>query len=348
VNRILTMRRLGLALAVLAIALPGWAQNADMSLLHYSGRDRMERIIAAAKKEGTVAIYESTNAKDFSRFVKPFEEKYGIKVSTWRAGCVNLLQRTVAEARGNTYKADLINSCPTQMEALSREKILQPVDSPTFKDLIPGAVPKHHEWATVLLTPFVMAYNTNLVKKEDLPKTYRDLLDPKWKGKLGIEATDYDWLAIVTAQLGGEPGVQLFRDIVARNGIMVRQGHSLLGNLVAAGDIPLALTVYQYNAVQLKRGGASVDWFTLDPAVTYSSAIGITRHAVHPNAALLFYEFMIGDTQNPVADMDYLPSNTRVDSRLKNTKINLIDAGVAIDEQDKRLDLFMDLMVRRK
>jgi ABC-type Fe3+ transport system substrate-binding protein len=106
-----------------------------------------------------------------------------------------------------------------------------------------------------LLTVFVQAYNTNQLKKDDLPKSYQDLLNPKWKGKLGIETEDFDWFAAVVTDMGEAKGMKLFRDIVATNGISVRKGHSLLNNMVAAGEVPLALTVYNYMPEASKKRG---------------------------------------------------------------------------------------------
>ena len=143
---------------------------------------------------------------------------------------------------------------------------------------------------------WVQAYNTKLVKKESLPKTYKDLLDPKWKGKLGIEAKNQDWFAsVVDIMGGGEAGLKFFRDLVATNGISVRQGHTLLNNMVVSGEVPLALTVYNYMPEQAKKKGAPIDWFALEPAVARSNAVGVARRAPHPNAALLFYEYLLGE-----------------------------------------------------
>ncbi len=181
------------------------------------------------------------------------------------------------------------------MEALSREKLLQPVSSPVHADLAPGSVPAHREWAATILSVWVQAYNTSVVKKDDLPKTYRDLLDPKWKGKLGIEAKNDDWFATVVLLLGGEEkGLAFFRELVAKNGISPRQGHTLLNNMVISGEVPLALTVYNYMPEQAKKKGAPIDWFAIEPAVARSNAIGVARNAPHPAAALLFYEYLLG------------------------------------------------------
>jgi iron(III) transport system substrate-binding protein len=163
---------------------------AQSSLATYQGADRMDKIVAAAKKEGTLTLYTTIAEKDLPTLIKPFETKYGIKVVVWRAGTDKVLQRTLVEAKANRNEVDVVHFGSPEMEALSREKVLQPVDSPVYRDLVAGAVPKHHEWAATLLSVWVQAYNTSLIKKADLPKTYQDLLDPKWKGKLGIEAKD--------------------------------------------------------------------------------------------------------------------------------------------------------------
>src|SRR5213594_3897793 len=192
-------------------------------LFDYSGADRMEKIVAAAKKEGTLTMYTTFAEKDQPTLIRPFEAKYGVKVNIWRAGTDKVLQRTLAEAAAKKYDVDLIHFGSPEMEALSREKILQAVNSPVHKDLQPGSVPAHREWAATLLSVWVQVYNTQLIRKEDLPRTYRDLLDPRWKGKLGIEAKNQDWFAsVVDVMGGGEKGLQFFRDLVAQNGSSAR------------------------------------------------------------------------------------------------------------------------------
>jgi iron(III) transport system substrate-binding protein len=310
----------------------------------YPAPDNMGSIIAAAKKEGSLTLYTSLAAGDSAPVVKRFEDKYGIKVIIWRGSADNVLQRVVTEANAKTYKVDVAHIQTDNMEALSREKLLLPVDSPTFKDLVPGAVQKQHEWAMAQITLYVLAYNTNLIKKADLPHSYQNLLDPKWKGKLGIESSDSSWLEMTSEHLGGDAGVQLFRAIKAKNGFSVRTGHSLLANLVAAGEVPLALNVYQYKAIQLKRDGAPLDWLALEPALASTNAIGIFRHAVHPNAARLFYEFMLTEGQEVMASVDDVPSNTKVASPLNKQKITFIDPGAALDNRAKWEDRFNDVV----
>jgi iron(III) transport system substrate-binding protein len=339
-----TMRFLGGAAACL-MSLSAAAQG----LFAYEGADRMEKIAAAAKKEGTLTLYTTIAEKDLPAIVKPFEQKYGVKVNVWRAGTDKVLQRTVTEANGKKYDVDAIHFGSPEMEALSREKILQAVTSPVHKDLQAGSLPTHKEWAATILSVWVQAYNTNAVRKEDLPKTYKDLLDPKWKGKLGIESKNDDWFATMVHVMGGEEqGLAFFRDLVAKNGISPRHGHTLLTNMVVSGEVPLALTVYNYMPEQAKKKGAPVDWIALEPAIARSNAVGVARRAPHPNAALLFYEYLLGpEGQNAMVSVDYVPTNTKVTSPLKGVKILQTDPIRTLDESAKWSKLFDETVLRK-
>src|SRR3981189_1474353 len=219
----------------------------------YQGADRTQRLVEGAKKEGTLSMYTSAQSDDMGALVAAFEKKYGIKVSMWRTSSEKVLQRAVTEARANRFAVDVLETNGPELESMHREKILQKVASPHHADLIAPALRPHGEWVGTRLNVFVQAYNTNLVKKEELPKSWEDMLHPKWKGRLGIEAEDVDWFAMVIKEIGEDKGLTLFRAIVARNGLSVRRGHTLLAGLVASGEGPFALTVYNHNADKLKQ-----------------------------------------------------------------------------------------------
>jgi iron(III) transport system substrate-binding protein len=305
-------------------------------------------LAAAARKEGTLTLYTSIAEKDMATLIRPFESNYGVKVVVWRAGTDKVLQRTVAEAAAKRFDVDVVHTGSPEMEALSREKVLLPITAAVQNDLQPGSVPPHREWAATLLSVWVQAYNTRLVKKADLPRTYRDLLNPKWKGKLGIETKDSDWFASVVDEMGGgETGLKFFRDLVATNGISLRQGHTLLNNLVISGEVPLALTVYNYMPEQAKKKGAPVDWFAIEPAIARSNAVGVARRAPHPNAARLFYEYLLGEAQQYFVSMDYVPTNTRVPSPLKGIRIVQTNPIRSLDESQKWDRLFALTVIKR-
>ena len=313
-----------------------------------SGADRQQRLVDGAKKEGSeLSIYTSVPVDDMAVLTTAFEKKYGIKVRVWRAGSEKVLQRAVTETRANRFDVDIIETNGPEMESLHREKILQEVVSPYTADLITPAIMPHREWVGTRMNIFTMAYNTNLIKKEDLPKTYQDLLNPKWKGKLGVEAEDIDWFAGVIGELGEAKGLKLFRDIVATNGISVRKGHTLLTNLVASGEVPMSLTVYNYKAEQLKNKGAPIEWFAIPPAIARPNGVGVARRAPHPNAAVLFFDFMITDAQAILLKRDYVPASKKIDTNLNKMPIKFVDPKVILDENDKWSKLYEEIITKQ-
>ncbi|WP_407280891.1 extracellular solute-binding protein [Aromatoleum evansii] len=330
------------------LAQPTFASAATVAeIAAYTGPDRTQRLIESAKKEGELTLYTSMPVDDMTVLTTAFESKYGIKVKMWRAGSEKVLQRAVTEARGSRFDMDVVETNGPELEALHREKLLQEVKSPFIADLIPQAVPPHREWIATRLNIFTQAYNTQLVKKEDLPKTYQDLTSPKWKGKLGIEADDLDWFAMIVGELGEQTGLKLFRDVVAKNDLSVRKGHTLLTNLVAAGEVPLALTVYNYKAEQLKNKGAPVEWFVIPPAVARPNGVGVAKGAPHPHAAVLFYDFMLNEAQSLILTRDYAPTSTKVETSLNKMPLKFVDPRVILDEGGKWEKLYAEIVTRQ-
>ena len=304
---------------------------------------------AAPAAERSLTFYTTIADRDLPALIEPFEARHGIDVEVWRAGTDRVLQRTMAEAAAGRHQVDVIHFGAPEMEALSREEILLPVTSPVHANLAPGSVPPHREWAATILSVWVQAYNTNLVARESLPKTYADLLDPRWKGKLGIEAKDQDWFAsVVDAMGGGDAGLGFFRDLAATNGVSVRVGHTLLTNMVISGEVPLALTVYNYMPEQAKKQGAPIDWFALEPAIARSNAVGVARRAPHLQAARLFYDYLLDEeAQQRFVSMDYVPTNTKVASPLPGLEILQADPIRSLDEVDTWTSLFEGIFLRR-
>jgi iron(III) transport system substrate-binding protein len=316
-------------------------------LAAYQGEDRQQRLIEGAKKEGSLLFYTTFPIEYANQLIEPFKSKYGIKVNVWRARSEIVLRKVISEARAGSLNVDVITVIAPAAEALRRENLLQEIHSPHHKDLIHSAVPAHREWAPTVQHVFVQAYNTDKVRKEDLPKSYQDLLAPKWKGKLAMEGDDHEWMSSVIADMGPAKGVRFFRDLVANNGLSVRSGHPLLTNLVASGEVPLALTVYQYSVEQAKKKGSPIDWFAIEPAVSIANGIGVAKGAPHPHAALLFYDYIIGpEAQRILAKIGYVPTNTKIESPVKGVKLKLLDAAKLLDEQERSFSLFEQIILK--
>ena len=162
----------------------------------------MQKLVEGAKREGEVTIYTSTPVDDMKVLADAFERQYGVKAKVWRASSEKVLQRGLAEARAGRFDADVFETNGPEMEALVRERLLAPVQSPAFADLVPEARFAHRMWVGARLVIFAIAYNTALVRKADLPASYEGFADPQWKGRLGIEAEDSDWFATLSGVLG--------------------------------------------------------------------------------------------------------------------------------------------------
>ena len=325
---------LSVHVAEVTAADPPKGQLTVTEMAAYQGPDRQELLLAAARKEGgEMSVYHVYPS--LPTIITAFTTKYGIKVKAWRSGSEGVLQKVVTEAKGGRFDVDIVQNNAPENEAAHRESLLQAVHSPYLSDLLPQASPSHKQWVGFTLDVFIGAYNTNKVKKEELPKTYQDLLDPRWKGRLGIEVDDVGWFGTLSAALGEKQAQKLFADIVATNGISVRKGHSLLASLVASGEVPYALTVYSWNPEQLKAKGAPVEGYPLQPVVAQFSTIALLKKAPHPYTALLFYDFMLNEGQQLLADQKFVPASRKFATPITKIPLTLIDPAAALDMQDK-------------
>jgi iron(III) transport system substrate-binding protein len=331
----------------LTIAMPVLAQSTIESTLRLSGDARTRALVEGAKREGEVMVYHSTQTEDLQPVFDAFTKKYGVKVKEWRSSSENVVRRIIAETRAGKPVVDMIENNSPEMEALQRERMLRAMDSPQLADLRPGTVASHRGWAGSTLDTFVAAYNTDKVKKDELPKSYKDLLDPRWKGRLGIEAEDQAWFGTLLHDLGEKEGLKLFNDIVASNGISVRKGHTLLANLVASGEVPLALTVYNYKPPQLKAKGAAIDWFLLSPVIAQVHAVAVHNQAPHPHAAVLLFEFFVSEGQPLLAARNFVPASAKVPSPLGDVAIKFIDAAEALDKDQQWTKQYEETIVKR-
>jgi iron(III) transport system substrate-binding protein len=344
--RKLSAATLCVCMVLAAGALSAAAQSRAMTeIATYQGADRGERLIAGAKREREVTFYTSVLPEDVAALAAAFEKRYGVKVRSWRADAQTILQRTLTESQSGRNEVDVLHASAGVFEAMHRENLLQQVNSPNLADLVPQGIPAHREWAPVAFNVIVQSYNTNLVTAAVLPKSYRDLLLPQWKGKLGIEVDDADWLAQVVTELGEAEGLQLFREIATRNGFSVRKGHSLLDNLVIAGDVALALTTYRFAVDQAKAEGAPIDWFVIPPLIGRTAPVAVSRNASHPHAALLFYDFLLSDAQLILAGRQYDVASRKIETPFSRLAVRLIDPGMMLDSGQKWQDLYKKTIV---
>ncbi len=323
------------------------APGKNEAVYMYRGLDRDKRLVEKAVEEGSVVVYTSLATSESQPLAKAFEKKYGIKVELWRTTSDKVVQRAITEGRAKRHAVDVMETNGPEMEMLARERLLAEFHTPYLADLPPSAIPAHRLWVSDRVNFFVVAYNTNKIKREDLPKSYEGFLDPKWKGHIGLEATDAEWMATIVKKLGPERGPKLF-DKLAEMKPDVRKGHILLAEMVAAGEVPVALTVYNSEAESLKRRGGPIDWVPVEPVVGRPQGIGLARNAPHPHAALLFADFVLSpEGQQLFHSMGRIPTSLKVKSDLSNFPYTMVDPATVIDESEKWEKIWNGLFLKR-
>jgi iron(III) transport system substrate-binding protein len=336
-------------LFVIACSLTAEAQDKgpNETIYMYQQADRQARLIEKARQEGMLTLYTSLPMSRAAPLTKAFEKKYGIKTEIWRANNDKIVQRAVTEARGKRYTVDVVESDGPALERLAREKLLTEFYSPYIADIPVFGRPSHGLWVSSRMNMFVMAYNTDKVRKEDLPKNFEGFLDPKWKGRLGIESSDAEWMATFVKIRGQEAGMNFFRKL-AEMKPDVRTGHILLTELVAAGEIDVGLTVYNSTADTLKKRGARLEWVALDPVIARPQGLGLAMNAPHPNAALLFADFVLSpEGQRLLDSLGVIPTSTKTQTELNNFKYTMMDSGSHIDEAEKWEKIWNDLLIHK-
>jgi iron(III) transport system substrate-binding protein len=304
-------------------------------------------LIERAKRDGRVVLYTSLAPTESAPLAAAFEKKYGVKVELWRSTSGRVVQRTITEAQARRFAVDVVETNGPEMEMLARESLLAEFRSAYLADLPANAIPPHRMWIPDRLNFFVVGFNTNRVKRAEIPATYEAFVDPKWKGRIALEATDTEWMATLIKTWGEAKGMDYFRKLSAMRPD-IREGHVLLASLVAAGEVPVGLSMYNSNIEALKRRGAPIDFVPVQPVVARPQGIGVMKNAPHPNAARLLVDYVLSpEGQMIFESMGRVPASTRVKSALNNFPFTMIDPVTVLDESPKWEKLWNGFFLRK-
>lgn len=333
-----------------------FAASASMTvpqLALYQGADREKILIEGAKREGQLTLYDSHTW--FRTYVKDFEKKYPfIKVSEWRSDSKNLLSRAMSEFNSSRSLVDVIETTAEPMWVMKRDGVFQEYFTPEARHY-PDDVKAKGKSGLYYLgdreTYNSLGFNTTLISANEAPKSLKELLDPKWKGKMSIAGTSTGvrWVGSTLDTLGRE-----FLNKMAEQELTVQNmSGAALAGLVASGEVPLSPTIFDADVTVAKQKGAPIEWRPLDPVVTTVGYSGLSSKAPHPHAALLFLDYihskegqqlmMKGGLWSPREDLGSLEQ--------KFKKIYL-DSKYSLDELEKKLteweNLMIQLFVRKK
>lgn len=253
----------------------------------------LQKIVEEAKKEGKLLYYTVLSLPESQALIRGFQQKYPfIQPELFRLGAEKMRTKILTEARAGRHLFDVTSMAVIEMGVLHLERVLGAYKA-SARDAIPaGLKDDEGHWTAIYVRQFVLAYSTRQVSERDAPKDWWDLLDPKRKGKIGMDEQETEWYAALVEYWGAEKAKKFMRGLAAQNPVLHR-GHTLIANLLVAGEFPLAIA-YASRIEEMKAKGAPLDWVdTMDPIVVSPSVISLAARAPHPNAARLFIEYAL-------------------------------------------------------
>ena len=279
----------------------GWAEAAS------------QQLIKGAEQEGKVVYYTTMSVQETDRILREFKKKYPqITTESFRITKERLLTRLLAEDSANRTGADVVSVNDMVMELLRLRGILGKYDNPEAAAYGAGFKERSGYWTGLYGPTAVIVYNSKMVKPEDVPRTYDDLLQPRWKGKMGMDGSKWEWFAAQLQIMGQEKGMAFMKKLASQD-LQFRTGITLLTQLTAAGEFPLIVYGYAHSAEEFLSRGAPIGWTPIQPIFMNLVGVGLTAKAPHPNAARLLGEFLTSrEGQSIISSMHRVPVRPNV------------------------------------
>jgi len=292
----------------------------------YRGADREQRVLDGARKEGVVTVYSSMIVDQALRpLIDGFEAKYPfVKAKYVRDDPPQQLQKLMAESHSGNMVADVVES--TGLEVPMRAaNIDQPFWSPQIAAYPKNLRDPQNYWAPTRVSYLGACYNTNLVKPADLPKSFQDFLDPKWKGKMVWSGTTMGSLLFITGVrnfMGEEKAYAYLQKLAKQDIAMVPSANRVIVDRVMAGEYAMCLDAFLHHPIISARKGAPVAPLPLDPVITAVSSVMLPKAPPHPYAAMLFIDYLLSkDGQQKLQGADYFPARPDVPASADLNKI---------------------------
>jgi iron(III) transport system substrate-binding protein len=256
---------------------------------------RQKQLVEKAKAEGEVAFYSSLQAQQIDPFVRVFQKRYPfIRVNPYRVSGNRQVIKIQTEMNAGNHLFDVTNGSAEQAAAIKKMGAIDPYFSPQRDSYNAPNKDKDGYFTSLYVIPIVLGYNTNLVKRGEAPKSYEDLLHPKWKSNMFLDDEAYEWYAVLLKHMGREKGMQYMRNLAKQDIRMVR-GRTAQSQLLSAGERPLALVLSGHTVLDLKARGAPIDYVILDPYFAQANKLMLSRHSPHPHAAALFVDWSLSE-----------------------------------------------------
>ena len=294
-----------------------------------------EQLVAGAKKEGKLVVYASATAPQLLMYFATFNKRYPfIKTEYFRTGKQKLVSKILFEEQAKQHIADVIHTSVIETNILKKRGALS-----KYAPLEAAALPSQYKdpegfWTSAYASGTLLGYNSRQVKRAEVPKTYDELLNPRWKNAIAIDSNKIEWFAMLL-KLKGRP----FMEKLAALNPTIRDGNTLVLQLLAAGEFPISAGVYEYSIEDMKTKGAPVDWVGLEPVITYTVASSLPSQPNNPNSAKLFIEWLISkEGQQVINQYGRVPIRDDVDSKygkiLRQHKLLMTDVDLGQKEAE--------------
>lgn len=320
---------------ILGVEVPLWAASVE---------EEAAAKIEGAKKEGKLLLYSNTSLISLEPMIKGFEKKYPfVKVEIYRIGAPKLLNKVLTEARAGASVADVIETEGLTAYLMMKKGLYAKYLSPESSSFPAGAKDPEGYWTSVFSNLKIIAYNTKMVSPKDAPRSWEDLLEPKWKGKMLMASNNYEWFGNVLKIMGEEKGMALMRKLSSQD-LRLREGGTLTASLVVAGEGPISIASNSDRIEEMKtKRGAPVDWVGVDPVISRQHPIALARGAPRPNAAKLYIDYVLSREGQEIARSTLqLPDRADVKPpfSIKGFKLHYADLSLAdrYEEITKKFD----------
>jgi len=288
--------------------------------------DRQKILVEGARKEGKVSLYTTLIVDQVIRPVKDaFEKEYPfLQVEFFRGNAERLVQKMMAEYQGKRYEVDIIDGTvsPTMVR---RANLLQRFYTPMFAEYPAELKDSQGFWGSTNLYFFATGYNSRMIKPNEVPKTYEDLLNPRWKGQMMWSTSRGSGAPIFTGTIlntmGAEAGKAYLQKLKAQNIAKTTASNRQVLDLTIAGEYQLALQRFNHHASISKSAGAPVDWQLHEPVTATVQRTALANNSPHPHAAMLFLDFVLSERgQKVFQQSNYLPSHPKVPAKQVDLK----------------------------
>lgn len=253
--------------------------------------------VSEAKKEGKVVIYGSLETSTVNVLKKAFKERYGVDIDYWWSSSTKVTDRITTEFRAGRQLFDVTLNHRPLLKIMKKEGIIGSYDSPAFKFFPPEVIDRDvgPAYRNVIIG---ILYNEAYIKSDQAPRSYEELLDPKWKGKFVMadptrHTTTTQWLASMHKIMGKEKADKYIRGLGAQKPVLV-DSITPAAQKILTGEVPIGFTFTKYIVIFGKEG-AKLDYVKVDKMLGDGQYIGISSKPPHPNAARLFIDYFLSE-----------------------------------------------------